>query len=124
MADTTTRPKRRTIHTTVDSVERVTPHMVRVVVGGDQLDGFGVGEFTDHYVKLQLPPPGADYAAPFDMEKVKASRPREQWPRIRTYTVRAWDPKRRLLTLDVIVHGDEGIAGPWAAAVEPGDALQ
>ena len=124
MADTTTRPKRRTIHTTVDSVERVTPHMVRVVVGGDQLDGFGVGEFTDHYVKLQLPPPGADYAAPFDMEEVKASRPREQWPRIRTYTVRAWDPKRRLLTLDVIVHGDEGIAGPWAAAVEPGDALQ
>jgi NADPH-dependent ferric siderophore reductase len=124
MAETTTRPKRRTIHTTVESVERVTPHMVRVVVGGDELDGFGVGEFTDHYVKLQLPPADAGYAPPFDMEDVKASRPREQWPRIRTYTVRAWDAEHRQLTLDVIVHGDEGVAGPWAAAVQPGDPLQ
>jgi NADPH-dependent ferric siderophore reductase len=124
MAETTTRPKRRTIHTTVHSVERVTPGMVRVVVGGDDLDGFGSGEFTDHYVKLQLPPPGADYAAPFDIEEVKASRPREQWPRIRTYTVRAWDAERKLLTIDFMVHGDAGIAGPWAAAVQPGDLLQ
>ncbi len=124
MAETTTRPKRRTIHTTVHSVARVTPGMVRVVVGGDDLDGFGAGEFTDHYVKLQLPPPGADYAAPFDVEEVKASRPRERWPRIRTYTVRAWDPERSLLTIDFMVHGDAGIAGPWAAAVQPGDLLQ
>jgi NADPH-dependent ferric siderophore reductase len=124
MAETTTRPKRRTIHTTVERVERVTPHMVRVVVGGDELDGFAVGEFTDHYVKLQLPPAGAGYAPPFDMEHVRASHPREQWPRIRTYTVRAWDAERRQLTLDVIVHGDEGVAGPWAAAVQPGDLLQ
>jgi NADPH-dependent ferric siderophore reductase len=124
MAETTTRRKRRTIHTTVESVERVTPHMVRVVVGGDELDGFAAGEFTDHYVKLQLPPAGAGYAPPFDMEEVRASRPREEWPRVRTYTVRAWDPERRQLTLDVIVHGDEGVAGPWAAAVEPGDLLQ
>jgi NADPH-dependent ferric siderophore reductase len=124
MAETTARPKRRTIHTTVESVERVTPHMVRVVVGGDDLDGFAVGEFTDHYVKLQLPPAGAGYEPPFDMEDVKASHPREQWPRIRTYTVRAWDAERRQLTLDVIVHGDEGVAGPWAATVQPGDLLE
>jgi NADPH-dependent ferric siderophore reductase len=124
MAETTARPKCRTIHTTVERIERVTPHMVRVVVGGDELDGFAVGEFTDHYVKLQLPPAGAGYAPPFDMEDVRASRPREQWPRVRTYTVRAWDAERRQLTLDVIVHGDEGVAGPWAAAVQPGDPLQ
>jgi NADPH-dependent ferric siderophore reductase len=124
MAETTARPKRRTIHTTVERIERVTPRMVRVVVGGDELDGFAVGEFTDHYVKLQLPPAGAGYAPPFDMEDVRASRPREEWPRVRTYTVRAWDAERRQLTLDVIVHGDEGVAGPWAAAVQPGDPLQ
>jgi NADPH-dependent ferric siderophore reductase len=124
MAETTTRPKRRTIHTTVHSAERLTPRMVRVVVGGDELDAFSVGEFTDHYVKLQLPPPEADYAAPFDIEELKASRPREQWPRIRTYTVRAWDPERKLLTIDFVVHGDAGVAGPWASTVEPGDVLQ
>ena len=50
--------------------------MVRVVVSGDELDDFGAGAWTDHYVKVQLPPPGADYAAPFDPEEVKAGLPR------------------------------------------------
>src|SRR3954468_10607328 len=124
MTETTTRPKRRTRHATVVSVEPLTPHMIRVVFGGDGLDGLKVGPFTDHYVKLQIPPPGAGYAAPFDPEEIKAQRPREAWPRVRTYTVRAWDPERSLLTLDFVVHGDEGVAGPWAAAAKPGDVLQ
>ena len=29
-----------------------------------------MGEFTDHYVKLRLPPPGASYAAPFDPDAI------------------------------------------------------
>ena len=91
MTETTTRPKRRTRHATVVSAERLTPQMVRVVVGGDDLDGLEAGAFTDHYVKVQLPPPGAGYAAPFDAEAIKEQRPREQWPRTRSYTVRAWD---------------------------------
>jgi NADPH-dependent ferric siderophore reductase len=124
MAETTTRPKRRTIHATVVSAERLTPGMVRVTVGGDELDRFAAGEFTDHYVKLQLPPPGADYAAPFDLEDVKAGRPRDQWPRVRTYSVSEWDAERRLLTIDFVVHGDAGVAAPWAAAAQPGDVLQ
>ena len=124
MTETTTRPKRRTLCATVVSVERLTPRMVRVVVGGDDLDGFGAGAFTDHYVKVQLPPAGADYAAPFDTEAIKERLPREQWPRVRSYTVRAWDAERMLLTLDFVVHGDRGVAGPWAAGARPGDVLQ
>jgi NADPH-dependent ferric siderophore reductase len=124
MTETTTRPKRRTRQATVVSVEPLTPHMIRVVVGGDDLEGLRVGEFTDHYVKLQIPPPGATYAAPFDAEEIKAQHPREHWPRVRTYTVRAWDPERNLLTLDFVVHGDEGVAGPWATAARAGDVLQ
>lgn len=124
MSETTTRPKRRTLHTTVTSVERLTPQMIRVVVSGDDLDGFGAGAFTDHYVKVQLPPPGADYAAPFDAEAIKERLPREQWPRVRSYTVRAWDAEHNLLTLDFVVHGDEGVAGPWARAAKSDDVLQ
>ena len=55
------------------STERVSPHLVRIVLGGDGLAGFAAGEFTDHYVKLQLPPQGASYPAPFDAEEVKAA---------------------------------------------------
>jgi NADPH-dependent ferric siderophore reductase len=125
MADTTTtRPARPLIHATVHSVEWLTPRMVRVVVGGDELDGFEAGEFTDHYVKVQLPPPGAGYGAPFDPEEVKARVPKEQWPRTRSYSVRDWDPERKLLTIDFVVHGDRGVAGPWAANAQPGDVLQ
>src|SRR4051812_13333336 len=93
----------------VISTERLTPRMIRVVLGGEGLAGFRAGEFTDHYVKLQVPPPGAAYAAPFDPEDVKARFPNEQWPRTRTYTVRAWDAQRGELTIDFVVHGDEGV---------------
>src|SRR3954452_18927606 len=124
MTETTTRPKRRTPHATVGSAQARTPHMIRVVFGGAGLDGLKGGPFTDHYVKLQIPPPGAGYAAPFDPDEIKAQRPREEWPRVRTYTVRAWDPERNLLTLDFVVHGHEGVARPWAAAAKPGDVLQ
>ena len=40
--------------------ERLTDDMVRVVFGGD-LGDFAVGAFTDHYVNIQFPPPGAPY---------------------------------------------------------------
>jgi NADPH-dependent ferric siderophore reductase len=110
--------------TTVESKTWLTPRMVRLVLGGDALEGFGAGEFTDHYVKLLLPPAGAPYAAPFDPAAIKAQLPRHQWPRLRTFTVRDWDPAARRLTIDFVIHGDSGLAGPWAARAQPGDRLQ
>src|SRR3954449_10074664 len=125
MAETRSeRPKRRVLQTRVHEVRRLTPHLIRVVVGGEDLEGFPAGAFTDHYVKLQIPPPGAPYSAPFDPEDVKARLPREQWPRTRTYTVQDWDGERNLLTLDFVHHGDTGVAGPWAAAARPGGHRQ
>jgi len=98
--------------------------MIRVVLGGAGLAGFPAGEFTDHYVKLLFPPPGAPYAAPFDVEQIRAELPPEQWPVTRTYTVRAWDPDSGELTIDFVYHGDEGVAGPWAASAASGDRIQ
>lgn len=120
------RPERRRTPRVVEVVDvtHLTPRMVRIEFGGDGLEGFAAGEFTDHYVKIQFPPPGADYAAPFDQEEIRATRPREEWPRTRTYSVRAWDPDRLRLTVDFVVHGDEGVAGPWAQQAAPGDRLQ
>ena len=103
---------------------RLTPHMIRVVLGGDGLAGFPAGEFADHYVKLLFPPPDAPYGVPFDVERVRAEFLPELWPVTRTYTVRAWDADRGELTIDFVHHGDEGLAGPWAAAAAPGDRIQ
>ena len=123
MADEVQRRPRTPRLATVLRTSRPTPHLVRVVLGGDGLAGFAP-TFADAYVKLVLPPAGAPYAAPFDMDAVRGEHPRELWPCLRTYTVRAWDPVAGELVLDVVVHGDEGLAGPWAAAARPGDLVQ
>lgn len=117
------RPARRVTRSEVRRVERLTPHMIRVILGGDGLAGFEADEFTDHYVKLLFPPAGVSYPAPFDLEAIKRDLPSEQWPTTRTYTVRAWDPEAAELTLDFVYHGDNGLAGPWAARVRPGEEI-
>ncbi|ELP62211.1 siderophore-interacting protein [Streptomyces turgidiscabies] len=120
------RPERRAPKThsaQVVRTERLTPHMQRVVLGGDGLAEFTAGTRTDHYVKLQFPAEGVTYPEPFDMQRIREEFPREQWPVTRTYTVRAWDPELRELTLDFVLHGDEGLAGPWAMRVQPGETV-
>lgn len=98
--------------------------MVRIVFGGPDLDGLAAGEFSDEYVKLLFTPPGVTYPEPFDLGLIRDSLPREAWPRMRTYTVRRWDPASSELTIDVVTHGDEGLAGPWAMRVKPGDPVR
>ncbi len=93
------RPNRPPRSTTVADITWLTPDMVRIVVEGPGLEGFAVGEFTDHYVKCRF------------------------GDKTRTYTVRDFDPEHLRLTLDFVVHGDEGLAGPWAASAQRGDTL-
>ncbi|MFB6835148.1 siderophore-interacting protein [Streptomyces hydrogenans] len=124
MAEQPARKAPRATEALVVRTERITPHMVRVVLGGPGLDGFDADTFTDHYVKLLFAPEGVSYPEPFDMERIRAEHPREQWPTTRTYTVRAWDPVHRELTLDFVVHGDEGLAGPWAARAQVGETVR
>ncbi len=120
-AERPARKKPKLIHAEVLRTEQLTPHMVRVVLGGDGLAEFSAGEYTDHYVKLVFPVPGVDYPQPLDIAEIRAAFPRDQWPRTRTYTVRTWDPDTRELAVDFVVHGDTGLAGPWAAQARPGD---
>jgi NADPH-dependent ferric siderophore reductase len=98
--------------------------MQRVVLGGEGLADFSADTCTDHYVKLLFPAGGATYPEPFDMERIRAEFPREQWPVTRTYTVRHWDAEHRELTLDFVIHGDEGLAGPWALRARPGETVR
>ncbi|RDG38639.1 siderophore-interacting protein [Streptomyces corynorhini] len=104
--------------------EWITPHMVRVVLGGEGLADIRAGEFSDHYVKVLFDAEGVTYPEPFDMDRIRAEFPREQWPANRTYTVRAWDPATLELAIDFVVHGDQGLAGPWAARAQVGETVR
>ncbi|NUS80537.1 MAG: siderophore-interacting protein, partial [Streptomyces sp.] len=56
--------------------------------------------------------------------RIREEFPREQWPVTRTYTIRHWDAEHREMTLDFVIHGDEGLAGPWAVRVQPGETVR
>lgn len=111
------------MHGEVLGTQRLSPHLVRVVLGGPGLDDFEPAADSDQYVNCFFLPDGAPYAVPFRDEDVR-DLPREQRPFPRRMTVRAWDGARRELTIDVAVHGEVGYAGRWALHAEPGDLLQ
>lgn len=119
-ADRRTRPQ---VNLTVLRKERLSPHMVRVVAGGPGFKDYANNEYVDRYVKIVFPQPGVDYELPLDLWAIRETMPREQWPHTRTYTIRWVNFEAQELAIDFVVHGDEGLAGPWAAAAEPGDAL-
>lgn len=111
------------MHARVVSTERLTPSMVRVVLGGGDLDGFRMVDATDAYVNLAFAPEGASYGAPFDCARVREEQPREEWPARRRFTVRRWDDAAHELTIDFVVHGPEGVAGAWAESACTGEVL-
>ncbi|RSM85810.1 siderophore-interacting protein [Kibdelosporangium aridum] len=108
----------------VSRVEQLTPHMVRVVLSGGDLAELSVGEYTDHYIKILFAPPGVTYPEPFDVGAIRETMPAEAWPVIRTYTIRRWVPEIPEMWVDFVVHGDAGVAGPWAVRAKPGDLVR
>ncbi len=117
-----TRPQRkRTVRRMrVVSREWLSPTMIRLVFTGSDLVALSDSTHTDQYLKLIFAPAGAGYRWPFDPERVRLEHTAEHWPVTRTYTVRRYDPSRHELMLDFVVHGEQGLAGPWAARAEIG----
>jgi NADPH-dependent ferric siderophore reductase len=92
----------RRLHLEVTGAQPLTPHMHRLELTAPELDGFSYE-------------PGQDV-----MLLVAADGNR---PVRRRYTIRHLDPARRLLTLDVVMHGD-GPGERWIAAARPGDRIE
>lgn len=113
----------RPVHTfEVVRTEQLTPHLIRVVLGGSGFDTFTPNDYTDAYVKIVFVGDGIDVGAlpqPLTLDSFK-TLPADQQPTVRTFTVRRVDPERREISVDFVVHGNHGVAGPWAASATPG----
>ncbi|GAA1245895.1 hypothetical protein GCM10009676_34850 [Prauserella halophila] len=115
---------------TVSATRRLTPHLLRVTLTGDDLDGFGTAA-PDQYVKVffphgdrtrpDLPPPiEGDTASWY---RTYLAMPDDVRPPMRTYTVRAFRPEQCELDLDFVLHPDGGPASTWASSARPGDEV-
>lgn len=107
----------------VRSVTPLSATMIRVVLGGGTLSDFSPSTATDAYVNARFIPARSPLTVPFGPADVDALAPDDR-PRPRRFTVRRWDGIAQELTIDFVVHGDEGFAGSWAQRATPGDRLQ
>lgn len=124
MHDNENRTPQRVRHTLqfrrlkVVSSEMLTPVLRRVVLGGDDLEGFHSPGFDDHMKffptvdgqALEMPHLDADGAPVWPETK----------PVARDYTPRSYDAEKRLLTVDFAV-GHGGPATAWAETAKVGD---
>lgn len=106
--------------------EQISPHIIRVTFGGEDLERFDYKGF-DQWFRLAIP---VKDDARFDNLPKKfgiggylkyLTLPKGTRPVIRNYTIRQFRENPAEMDVDFVVHGTDGIAGPWAAAVEPGE---
>ncbi len=110
----------------------LSPHFIRLVLAGDDLDIFGTDR-ADQRIKVILPNPDGSWLdlglddpgalAAGDWYRRWLDAPHASRNPLRTYTVRDIDPGRRELTIDFAVHGAAGPGSAFAATAALGDQL-
>lgn len=107
---------------------RVSPHMIRLTLSSEELGQWRDLGF-DQWFRLAIP----------TSEETRLDRlsdrfgvggylkyltiPKHLRPTIRNYTVREFRLADRELDVDFVVHGDAGVAGPWAASLPLGERV-
>ena len=105
----------------VRRVVRLTPHLVRVTLGGEALDGFASPGFDDH-VKLFFPDPATGALAVPTAGPDGPVWPEGAKPVMRDYTPRRFDAAAGTLEIDFALH-EAGPATRWAEQAAPGQRL-
>jgi NADPH-dependent ferric siderophore reductase len=105
----------------VRRTEALTPRLLRVTVGGDELAGLTV-DLPAASVRLLLPSAGrADLVMP-SWNGNEFLLPDGSRPIIRTLTPRHVETAGRTLDVDVVIH-EGGALSAWAQAARPGDPV-
>ncbi len=108
----------------VQEVIELTPNMIRLVLGGDDLRRFTSSGDPDERLVVVLPRPGErDAPAPIRQEDGTLDYPAEAEPEMRSYTVRRVDGTTGAMVIDVVRHAG-GPAATWAAQARAGDVVQ
>lgn len=102
-------PRRRPPPRTLEVVRKwqLTPNMLRVTLGGEELRGFPE-DSSGAYVKLHVGEPSGEDGKPL----------------LRTYTVRRFDAGSLEMDVDFVVHESDGPAMSWAQNCGPGDTIR
>jgi NADPH-dependent ferric siderophore reductase len=103
----------------VRAVAPVTSRLVRVTLGGPQLDGLVV-EQPAASVRLLLPSPGSTELVMPAWTGNEFLLPDGRRPALRTLTPLRLDPERQELEIEIVVH-EGGAASGWALAAKEGD---
>lgn len=120
-----TQPAWRQFQVQVVRTARVSPSMVRVTFGGEDLADFADAGW-DTRIKLVLPLPDSGLRHVPDGPQWYAqwrALPQQQRNPIRTYTVRAVRAEQREVDVDMLSHGDSGPATRWLQTARPGNPV-
>ena len=103
------------------NTKRMTPHMQRITLKGEQLHGF-VSASPDDHGKLFFPNADGELVFP-TLEPNGPEFPAGTEPSpMRDYTPREHDLTRNELIIDFVLHGD-GPASTWAEQAKPGQRI-
>jgi len=105
----------------VRGVQRLTPHLIRITLGGDELAGFTSPGFDDH-AKIFFPDAASGRLTLPTTGPEGPVWPAGAKPAMRDYTPRRHDAQAGTLEIDFALH-DAGPATRWAEAAKPGDVV-
>ena len=117
------RPVRPQVVLEVLGREQLSAHLVRLTLGGPGMANFQDKDATDRYIKILFAKPELNLQPPYDLDELRKTLPGEDLPVRRTYTVRRADTQAQTIDVDFVVHGDQGLAGPWARDAKTGDTV-
>lgn len=109
----------------ISAVQRLSPSLVRITVGGSELTTMTSGGL-DQRIKLLFPRAGQTRPhLPTDDPTFAGIRrvPAEIRPAARTYTVRTQHPGRAEFDIDMVLHGDVGPGSSFAGGARLGRPL-